>query len=373
MKLGRNSKIAAIAALTTLSLTLAACGGSEAAPSTSASEATSSAATLSGSLAGAGASSMEKAQNAWMAEFSVANPDVSVSYDAVGSGGGREQFIAGTVLFAGTDSAFDEEEIAAASERCFGGELIEVPLYVSPIAVIFNLEGVTSVNMSAATIAGIFDGKITKWNDAAIAAENEGVTLPDVAIIPVNRSDYSGTTKNFTDYLAKAAGDAWPYDADGVWPIEGTQSGNGTSGVLDVVTSTQGAIGYADASRAGDLGTVAVGVGDSFVSYSPEAAAKVLEVSPLSDDATELRVTYKLARDTTESGTYPIVLVSYSAACSTYENQADADNVKAYFTYMASAEAQNLAADPSVAGIAPISDSVRELVMAAIDQITVAS
>lgn len=373
MKLAVNRRFAGVAAISVFALTLAACGNGGTAETSAAETAaeTSAAATLSGSIAGAGASSMEKAQNAWMAEFSAINPDVTISYDPVGSGGGREQFIAGTTLFAGTDSAFNEEEITAAQERCFGGDIVEVPLYVSPIAVVFNLEGIDSVNMSAATIAGVFAGEITNWNDAAIAADNEGVELPDLAIIPVNRSDYSGTTKNFTDYLAKAAPEVWTYEADGIWPIEGTQSGAQTSGLIEVVTSTQGAIGYADASRAGDLGTVAVGVGDEFVSYSPEAAAKVLEVSPLTDDATDLRVTYKLARDTTESGTYPIVLVSYTAACSTYDNEADAANVKAYLTYIASAEGQAVAAQADVAGTAPLSDSVRELVMAAIDTITV--
>ena len=140
--------------------------------------------------------------------------------------------------------------------------------------------------------------------------------------------------------------------------------------MLEVVNGAEGTIAYVDASRVGDLGTVAVGVGDEFVPYSAEAAARVLEVSEPTEDASDLRLTYELARDTTESGTYPIVLVSYMIACSQYDNEADATNVAAYFSYIASEEGQELAAQADVAGIAPISDSLREKVTAAIDQIS---
>ena len=121
---------------------------------------------------------------------------------------------------------------------------------------------------------------ITKWNDQAIVALNPDATLPDLAITPVHRSDDSGTTENFTDYLGAAAPDVWTYEADGVWPFEGGEAAQGTSGVVDAVTNGTGTIGYADASRAGDLGTVAVQVGDEFVAYSPEAAAAIVDASP---------------------------------------------------------------------------------------------
>ncbi|HZK06026.1 MAG TPA: phosphate ABC transporter substrate-binding protein PstS [Actinomycetaceae bacterium] len=370
MKLAVDRRIAGVAAVSALAISLAACGNGGSAEEThgAAGEGTG----LSGQVAGAGASSMENAQNAWIAEFTAQNPGVVASYDPVGSGGGREQFISGTTLYGGSDATLDEEEVAAAQERCSAGEVLELPLYLSPIAVIFNIEGTDSINMSPATLAGVFSGQITTWNDPAIAADNEGVELPDLNIIPVNRSDDSGTTENFTDYLSKAAPEAWTFEADGVWPIEGTQSGAQTSGMIDVVSSTQGTIGYADASRSGDLGTVAVRVGDEFVSYSPEAAARVLEVSQLTDDANDFRLTYDLARDTTESGTYPIVLVAYTMACELYESEQDAQNVRAFLTYVTSDEGQQVAADPDVAGIAPLSDTIRELVMNAVDQISVA-
>lgn len=362
--------VAGLALASALAITLAACG--QDAVQTDDAATTSPASELTGNLAGAGASSMESAQNAWIAQFTAAHPGVSASYDPVGSGGGREQFIAGTTLFAGSDSALNEEEVAAATERCFGSEPIELPLYVSPIAIIYNVPGVDAehINLTPDTIARMFKGEITNWNDPAIAESNPGVELPDLPVIPVNRSDESGTTDNFTEYLAAAAPEVWTWEADKVWPIEGTQSGAQTSGMIDVVSSAEGTIGYADASRAGDLGTVAVGVGDEFVPFSPQAAAQILQASQPAESATDLRLVFDLARDTTESGTYPVVLVSYSIACSQYDNEQDAANVAAYLRYVAGPEGQELAASPDVAGIAPITDSLRDQALAAIDQIT---
>lgn len=379
VKLAGSRRLAGIAAMSAVALTLAACGNGDSSddgstPGSSSTDTGSESGELSGSIAGSGASSQEAAMQGWVAGFMEQNPDVNVTYDPTGSGTGREQFLNGTVLFAGTDSTFDEEELEAGVDRCFGGEVIELPLYISPIAVIYNVPGVDAenINLDPETIAGMFMGEITNWNDPAIAEANPDVELPDLPVIPVNRSDDSGTTENFTAYLDAAAGDVWTHGEVETWPISGTQSGAQTSGMIDVVSGAEGTIGYADASRAGDLGTVAVGVGDDYVPFSPEAAAAVVDASPAAEDATDLRLTVDLARDTTEAGTYPIVLVSYSVACSQYDNEADAANVKGLFEYIASPEGQDRAAQPDVAGSAPISEDLRERVTAALEQITVA-
>ena len=148
----------------------------------------------------------EAAQEAWIAEFENANSGATISYDPVGSGGGREQFIAGGVAFAGSDAPLSEEEgeLKKAMKRCDPGELIEVPAYVSPIAIIYNLEASNRCS-SPRTLAKIFNQEITTWNDPAIANDNPGVELPDTRITPVNRSDESGTTENFTEYLSEVA------------------------------------------------------------------------------------------------------------------------------------------------------------------------
>ena len=367
-----NRSLASIALVGALAVTLAGCGSDATTSSNGSTTAAEDGAELSGSLAGAGASSQEKAMEGWMATFGSVAPGVTVSYEAVGSGGGREQFLAGGVQFAGSDAALKDDELEAAVERCYGGEAIEVPLYISPIAVVYNLPGVEveNLNMSAPLIANIFSGVVTNWNDPSIAAENEGVTLPDLAIVPVNRSDESGTTENFTEYLAAASNGAWTHEASGDWPISGTQSGQGTSGVIDTVTGAEGAIGYADASRAGDLGTVALRVGEENVPFSAEAAAKVVDASPRAEGATDKRLIVELDRTTTEAGAYPLVLMSYSIACSQYEDEAEAANVKAFLSYIASAEGQDVASAADVAGSAPISDALRTEVQAAIDSIS---
>ncbi|WP_035833269.1 phosphate ABC transporter substrate-binding protein PstS [Jonesia quinghaiensis] len=359
-----------------LALTLSACGAdaTETTPAATGGSDNTETAAASGAIAGAGASSQEKAMGGWIATATSALPDLTVTYEAVGSGGGREQFLGGGVQFAGTDAALKPEEKEAAVERCYGGEAVQLPLYISPIAVVYNLPSVdaANLNMSAETIAKIFNGDITKWNDDAIAAENEGVDLPDLDIIPVNRSDESGTTENFTEYLVDVAGDAWPHEASGDWPRSGTQSGNGTSGVIDTVTQTEGAITYADASRAGSLGTAALKVGEEYVPFSAEAAAAVVDASPRAEDASATNIVVELDRATTASGAYPMVLISYSVACSVYETEADANNVKAFLTYVASEAGQAVAAEADVAGSAPISAALRSEVQAAIDSISVA-
>ena len=321
---------------------------------------------LSGTISGAGASSQAAAMEAWIAGFTEQHPDATVNYDPVGSGGGREQFVAGGTDFAGSDAYLDEE-LEAAKERC-GGDVVELPLYVSPIAVAYNLEGVEQLQLRPETIAGIFAQKITTWDDPAIAKDNPGVELPGTAITPVNRSDESGTTENFVEYLAAAAPDVWTYEVSGDWPVEGGEAAQGTSGVVGAIEGGDGTIGYADASQVGDLGVASVGVGDEFVEYSPEAAAAVVEASQRVEGRGETDFAFDLARDTTESGTYPIVLVSYSIACTTYESQQEADLVRAFFSYLASAEGQQSAAD--AAGSAPISASLREQVQVAIDTIS---
>lgn len=374
MTLNRHRRLAAAAFMGALALTLAACGsdnatGENTATETGGTEETSEAPALSGELVGAGASSQESAMNAWIAEFQGANPDVTVSYDPVGSGGGRTQFIDGGTDFAGSDSYLKDDDLAGAAARCGEDGIIELPIYISPIAVIYNLPSVDAqLQMSAATIAKVFNGDITMWNDPAIAAENEGVELPDLAITPVHRSDESGTTDNFTDYLEKASGGAWPHEASGDWPVEGGQSGEGTSGLVALVEGAEGTIGYADASKAGNLGTVAVKVGEEYVPYSAEAAAAVVDASTAVEGRGQYDFAIDLARDTDASGAYPIVLVSYEIACTTYEDAAKADLVKAFLSYVVSAEGQEVAA--AAAGNAPISDALRDKATAAIEAIS---
>jgi len=326
---------------------------------------------VSGEIAGAGSTAQQAAQEAWIAEFENENADVTISYDPVGSGGGREQFIAGGTAYAGSDAALspEEGELEKAEKRCATGELIEVPNYISPIAIIYNLPGVEDLQLDPETLAKIFNQEIDSWNDKAIAADNPGVELPDTRITPVNRSDESGTTENFTEYLSEVVPSIWSYEVSGDWPVKGGEAASGTSGVVEAVAAGEGAIGYADASQAGELGTAKIKVGSEYAEPTPEAAAKVLEQSPLDKELSpgKYTIAYKLDRKTESEGTYPIVLTSYLIACTKYDSADEAAAVKAYLEYVISPEGQELAAEQ--AGSAPLSSALTSKVTPAIEAI----
>ncbi|WP_307874531.1 phosphate ABC transporter substrate-binding protein PstS [Frankia nepalensis] len=369
MKL-KKTQTAMLSIALTATLALAACGGDdEDTPEPAGSASAPAAAEVSGTIAGAGSSAQGSAMEAWIAGFTEANPDATVTYDPAGSGAGRTQFTEGGVQFAGSDAYLKPEEVTKAQEQC-GGDFVEFPGYISPIAVAYNLPGVEDLKLSASVIAKIFDGKITKWNDPAIAGLNSGTTLPDSNITPVHRSDESGTTQNFTDYLHKAAPADWTYDAAQEWPVSGGEGANGTSGVAETLKGGEGTIGYLDASRATDLGVAHIQVGSEFVEYTPEAAAAVVDAGKTVSGRPQYSFAIDIPRDTTEAGVYPIVLVSYTLACTKYDDQATADTVKAYLTYVVSEEGQAAAAEN--AGSAPISDTQRTNALKGIAAIGVA-
>ncbi len=359
--LPRAAKISAIAL--TVALGMSACGASNESNSGGNGGGSSD---LSGTLSGAGSTAQEAAMAAWKAGFQGANSGTTVNYDAVGSGGGREQFLAGGVQFAGSDDYLSDDELTQAKKTC-GGDPVEVPVYVSPIAVIYNLPDVSDLKLSPATLGKIMAGTITSWDDAAITADNPSASLPSSKITPVHRSDESGTTANFTDYLSQAADSDWTYGSVETWPIKGGEAADGTSGVVSAVKGGEGTIGYADASQAGDLGKALIGQGGDFVGPTAEAASKVLDEStPVSGRAsTDLAITVN--RTPSGAGIYPIVLVSYQMYCSKYD-AAKADLVKAFASYVISADGQSAAS--SAAGSAPISDAIRQKAQAAIDTIS---
>ncbi|WP_425955991.1 phosphate ABC transporter substrate-binding protein PstS [Xylanimonas sp. McL0601] len=323
---------------------------------------------VSGTFAGAGASSIEAAMDAWRAQFQGANARVTVNYDPIGSGGGRRQFLAGGAVFAGSDQVLSESEIQESLQVCGPEGAIDLPIYVSPIAVTFNLPGIDKVNLSPVNMARIFAGDLTRWDDPALVADNPGVDLPDLTITPVHRSDDSGTTANFTDYLATVAADVWTWDVSGVWPLTGGDSAQGTSGVVNAVQQTVGAITYADASRVGSLGTAAIQVGGEWVSVSPEGAAAAVDASPRLEGRHEHDLALDIDRATDVAGAYPLVLVSFAVVCLQYQSAADADFVRQFIGFTASDAGQQIAAQ--VAGSAPISAALAEDISTSLAAIT---
>jgi len=365
LRIGQTAAVLSVAALA-----LTACGSSSTAGATSSAAGGSSEAAVTGTLTGTGASSVGAAMVAWAEEFAAANSGAQVNYTEEGSGAGRTGLIDGKVNFAASDAYLTDEELDSSKATCGPDGAFDVPIYVSPIAVAFNLEGIESLNLDADTIASIFAGKITAWNDEAIAALNSGVTLPDTKITVVHRNDKSGTTENFTDYLSQAAPSIWTEEKSGDWPTAfAAESAKGTSGVVETVSKTPGAITYADASRTTGLGIASVKVGEEFSAPTAEGAAKAADTAHAVEGRADHDIAFDLDRTSTEAGVYPISLVTFGLFCSSYADQETADLVKAFGTYITSAEGQEVAA--ADAGSSPLSAELTGKAAEAIATITV--
>jgi phosphate transport system substrate-binding protein len=370
LRFGRHAAIAVIAAG---ALALTACGSDNATGNTPAGNQTSAGPKVTGTLTGIGASSTGAAMDAWKAGFAAANSGATVQYSPDGSGAGRKAIIDGSAQFAGSDAYLKDEELASSKAVCGPEGAINIPVYISPIAVAFNVPGVTELKLDATTVAKIFRGEIANWNDPAIAALNAGVSLPDLKVTPVNRSDDSGTTTNFTDYLNSAAPEVWTDKSAGIWPatLQG-ENAKGTSGVVKTVTDTPGAVTYADDSAVGGkLGTASIKVGEEFVKISADAAAKAVEAGKPVEGRSATDGAIKLDRKTTASGAYPVVLVSYHVVCTTYEKQETVDLVKAFESYVVSDAGQKTAADSAKS--APLTAALAEKAVKAIESIKVKS
>jgi phosphate transport system substrate-binding protein len=349
-----RSRPLASAALATLAVTLLALTGC------AVNEQGDTESDLAGTLDGAGSSAQGAAQDAWIAGFQRANGSVTVNYDPAGSGAGREQFLVGAVGFAGSDAALSSDELDGELARCAPGSgAVDLPVYLSPIVLAFNVEGVDELALDASVTARIFSGELTRWNDPAIAALNPGATLPDAAITAVHRSDDSGTTENFTDYLAEAAGDDWSWPADDAFPVSG-EAAQGNSGIAAVIRDGRNVIGYLDASRAAEFDVADLIVGGEPVTPTAEAAAAAVDGSPIETGRADDDLVVDLDRASTEPGVYPLVLVSYLIACREYADGAEGELVHGYLEWVASAEGQEAAARD--AGSAPISPALRDRV-----------
>lgn len=192
---------------------------------------------------GAGATFPYPLYSKWFSVYNKQHPDVRINYQSIGSGAGIKQFISKTVDFGATDAPMKDDELAQA-----GQDVLHVPTTLGAVVVSYNLPEVKkALNLDADLITAIYTGKVTKWNDAKIAALNPGVKLPDVYITPVYRSDGSGTTAVFTDYLAKVSPEWSTAIGAGKavkWPSG--LGGKGNEGVSGLLKQTPGSIGYVE-------------------------------------------------------------------------------------------------------------------------------
>ncbi len=367
-------------------LALAACsssggsGGSSASSSSTASSGSSSATTSAapaggptcstGTLNGEGSTAQTNAVTAWVNAYTKACPGAKINYNPTGSGAGVSSFNAGQVDFAGSDSALDPTagEVKKATARCKSAPL-DLPMVIGPIALAYKLKGVDKLVLTPELAAKIFTGKITSWNDPAIAAKNSGAKLPSTKISVIYRSDDSGTTSNFEKFLAATDPTdftATPAKDNGSTVFKGGQGKAKSQGVAAAVSSTEGAIGYVELSFAvsSSLQTASIDSGSGPVEISKttaSAAAAEAQVTGTGDDLT-LKINYK----PTASGAYPIILATYEIVCTKYADAATGTFVKNFLTYTSGA-GQDLLAQQ---GYAPLPDSLKTKVAASVAKIS---
>jgi phosphate transport system substrate-binding protein len=305
----RSKTWLAASAAALLALGAAACGSSDESPSgggSSSSSSSSGASKQGGTINGAGATFPAPVYTEWAARFKD-KTGTTINYQAVGSGGGIAQFTAGTVDFGATDAAMKPEEEAAAKKK---GDPVHIPTVLGAVTVSYNVSGVDKgLKLDGATVANIFLGKIKKWNDPAIAQVSGNSSLPDKDITVCHRSDESGTTKNFTAFLADYSPE-WKsgpgVDKTVKWPTGTGAKGN--DGVAACVKQTDGAVGYVEQAYAlqNNFTTAAVKNKEGqFVEPSLDATSAAGEGAEVPDDLKFSTINAPGAK------TYPITAVTF--------------------------------------------------------------
>jgi phosphate transport system substrate-binding protein len=360
-----GSRLAALGGVVVAgALALSACGSDNNTTASSSSAPAGDIDCAKASVNAAGSSAQKNAIEEWTKLYASKCAGANLNYNPSGSGAGIQAFTSGQVSFAGSDSALKPEEAAAAQKRCQGGAALNLPMVVGPVAVVYNVQGVDGLKLSPENIAKIFSGKIKKWNDPAIAGENAGAKLPASDIKPIYRSDESGTTDNFTNYLNTVVPNVWTWEKAKKWPNSTGQGAAKSDGVTSQVKNTQGAISYVEMSYAENnkLQTAHVknGAGE-YTELSPESASKAVAGAKVTGTGND--VALEIDYTTKEPGAYPIVLVTYEIACEKGLPAEQAGFVKSFLTYTSSADGQKILTD---LGYAPLPQSVLTKVQASV-------
>ena len=305
-------------------------------------------------LQGAGATFPAPLYQVWFEKYTELHGNIQFDYQAIGSGGGIKAITEQTVAFGASDAAMKDSEISALPA---GVTLLHVPTALGAVVVIFNVPGVTDLNLDADAVAGMFLGTITNWNDPKIAALNPGVTLPDLAVTVVHRSDGSGTTNAFTAYLDTVSPDwhAGPGAGKEVdWPVGIGAPGN--DGVAGGVKQTDGTVGYVELNYAAQAGLTSAKVKNAdgqFVAGSTAGVTAAAEAAAASFPAD-----FRQAPIINGAGasTYPIASYTYLLIPVDWT---DADKAQAMvaFTYWALTDGQ---ADEDALGYAPLPAPIQQ-------------
>jgi phosphate transport system substrate-binding protein len=284
---------------------------------------------------------------------------VQINYGGGGSGKGRQDLADMVVDFAGADAPYKDADLT----KNKGGDVLYFPILLGPITISYNLDGVDKLKLSPDTLAQIFQRGIKKWNDKAISADNPGVKLPDADIVVAHRSDGSGTTENFTKYLADAAARTWTLKNGSTveWSAD-TQAGNGNAGVAQIIKSTRGAIGYVDLSDAKASGLRYAQIKNKagkFVEPTADSSSAAADGIDVKDN---LLFSALNARG---DASYPITYQSWVIVYAKQADKAKGTALKAYLKYLLG-DGQKFLKDLD---FAPLPRSLRDKAMKQLDKI----
>ena len=357
----RYSKVLALGSAVALAVGVAACGSSKNSSSTGGSSSSSS----SSALNGAGSTFQAPLVSEWASRFK-SSAGITVNYQPVGSGAGIAQLTAGTVDFAGSDAVMKPEEVAAGRRL---GTPVHLPIALGAVTVSYNLSGVRSgLRLDGPTIANIFLGRVTKWNDPAIASLNAGVSLPSTTITVCHRSDASGTTKNFTQFLAGQSA-AWARgpgsDKSVQWPT-GTGA-RGNDGVAGCVKQTSGAIGYVEQAYALQNNFTTAAVKNRAGQWVQPSLAATSAAGAGAKPPANLEFS---TIDAPGAKSYPITAVTFQIVfqdvCKAGASQGTAASLKSWLTYILG-DGQSVAPQLEYA---PLPASIQRMAQARVDALT---
>lgn len=361
MKISNTAKVAAVAAVGVVAL--AGCSSN----SSGGGDNPNNISCSTGSIKASGSSAQKNAISQWINEYQSACSGSTIDYQANGSGAGIQDFNNSQTAFAGSDAAISGADLAAANTRCGGGPAINIPMVGGAVVAAYNVAGVSNLTLTPQVISGIFSDKIKKWNDPAIAAANPGVTLPDATIVSFHRSDSSGTTANFTEYIKANDAAGWTFAAGKDWVAPGGQGSKGSDGIASSIKSTPNSIGYMELSFAQDqkLAVASIDNGAGAVAPTAETASAALAEATVTGTGNDLSL--KLAFGTQAAGAYPMVLITYEITC---QKGLPADQLaltKSFLTWTSSSAAQG---ELGEAGYAPIPASLLTKVVTAVNAIS---
>jgi phosphate transport system substrate-binding protein len=321
------------------------------------------------SLKASGSTAQANAITRFVTAYEQACNGQTLNYTGSGSGAGRNDFLGGQTDFAGSDAALSDAEAPRAQQRC-ASPAWNLPLVFGPIAVAYNLAGVTDLALDGPTIAKIFNDTVKTWNDPAIAGLNPGKNLPAAPIIVNFRSDESGTTQNFQNYLIAASNNAYGKPAGQTFNGGVGAGARGSQGVADATQNTPNSISYVEASFAqrGGLGIANIinAGGGQPVPLNPQTAGNAINSVQVSGQGNDLKLDLNSLYKTTTANAYPLVLATYEIVCSNYADDATGQAVRAFLQSSLQPPAQQGLPD---AGYVPLPDQFKQRLTGAVNAI----